>query len=45
MEPIGSCSTDWLESGTDLVEPESESKSWSVEDDGGVSLDVEVMLQ
>ena len=45
MEPIGSWSTDWLESGTDLVDPESESNSWSVEEDGGVSLEVEVMLQ
>ena len=45
VDPIGSWSTDWVEFGTDLVELESESKSWSVEDDGGVSLDVDVILQ
>ena len=37
-----------LLSGTDLVEPESESNKWSLEEEGGevrgLSLDVEVML-
>jgi len=46
---MGSWSTHWLVSGTDLVDPESESNKWSLEEDGGevkgVSLDVEVILQ